>query len=110
MRILFRCFITDPKSCKEYQNTLGYHHDGEYVLYLNRPKCENGAVMYCAKMGSTTPLEYVTLPKGVEKNFAGNYNKNKGRHEKTYFQKVLSNKDSRLDSNTSNGISTCNIS
>ena len=40
-------------------------------------------------MSSTTPLEYVTLSEGVEKNFAGNYNKNEARHEKTYFQKVF---------------------
>ena len=77
IRILFKRlnhFNADPKSCKDYQWKFGYHYDGEYVLYLNWPKCKNGAIIYCAKMSSTTPLEYVTLPGGVEKNYAGSYN------------------------------------
>ena len=40
-------------------------------------------------MDSTSPLEYVTLPNGVQTNFAGSYNKGLQRQEKTGFRKVL---------------------
>lgn len=81
--------LIDPKSCEDYQKKYGYRHDGEYFLYLNWPKCKNGAVVYCSMMSSNAPLEYITLPVGVEKNFAGGWSKEKGIETKTYFYKVL---------------------
>lgn len=81
--------LSDPKSCKDVLTSNLNKGDGEYDLYLIWPSCNRTARVYCADMGTSTPVEYVTLPAGDAKNFAVYFNSNKGnRREQTNFEKV----------------------
>ena len=74
-------------SCKDIQKN-GTKQDGEYDMYLSN----NVAVkIYCADMGTETPLEYITLTAGRQNNFAKHYNRYSFEEEETFFDKVSYN-------------------
>ena len=88
-----------PHFCREVKTCdPSAKKDGEYILWLVKNGRRVPVSVYCHKMASSSPKEYITLnPKG---NFAYNYEfRGKGRKSceentpqnnggKTYFKKV----------------------
>ena len=65
------CFLAVFESCfdvQKYNNTV---IDGEYLLQIRHPTCNQTVQVYCADMGTSRPQECVTLGSGPENSFSG---------------------------------------
>ena len=61
-------------SCLGLKNAGVAATDGEYLIYV-RSKCNTPMKVYCHGMNTSTPKEFVTLPAGVQNNYAYIYAK-----------------------------------
>ena len=81
------------KSCLDVQTYNDTREDGEYLLQINYPTCNETVQIYCADMNSSQPLEYLTLKAGAgnnfsKKNYVGSVKQQTNPSSKTQFSKV----------------------
>ena len=66
--------VAGATSCLGLKNAGVGSTDGEYVIYV-RPECNTPMKVYCYGMNTSSPKEFVTLPAGVQNNYAYIYAK-----------------------------------
>ena len=67
-------YITGATSCAGIKNARVGFSDGEYLIYV-RPECNTPMKVYCHGMNTSSPKEFITLPAGVQNNYAYIYAK-----------------------------------
>lgn len=65
---------TGATSCAGLKNAGVGFRDGEYLIYV-RPECNTPMKVYCHGMNTSSPKEFITLPAGVQNNYAYIYAK-----------------------------------
>lgn len=66
--------ITGATSCAGLKNAGIASSDGEYLIYV-RSECDTPIKVYCHGMNTSSPKEFITLPSGVQNNYAYIYAK-----------------------------------
>ena len=67
-------YLTGATSCAGIKNARVGFRDGEYLIYV-RPECNTPMKVYCHGMNTSSPKEFITLPAGVQNNYAYIYAK-----------------------------------
>ena len=70
----FYSHIAGATSCAGLKNAGFASVDGEYLIYVHT-ECDTPIKVYCHGMNTSSPKEFITLPSGVQNNYAYIYAK-----------------------------------